>query len=72
MLAGMDLGISNARTIIAIYRFVSFRWGLVFRSGVGVLLTALILPPVLARIFKNCAQRVLWQKLIRLNTSRNQ
>ena len=28
----------------------ALRWGLVFRSGVGVLLTALIVPPLLARI----------------------
>src|SRR5208283_1137120 len=28
----------------------SLGWGLAFRSGVGVLLTALIIPPLLARI----------------------
>jgi protein-S-isoprenylcysteine O-methyltransferase Ste14 len=28
----------------------SLGWGLAFRSGVGVLLTALLIPPVLARI----------------------
>jgi protein-S-isoprenylcysteine O-methyltransferase Ste14 len=28
----------------------SLGWGLAFRSGVGVLLTALLIPPLLARI----------------------
>ncbi len=72
LLSGTALRISNACMVIAICRFVSFRRSLAFRSGVGILLTVLILPPVLARIFKNCVQRVLWQKLIRLNASGNQ
>jgi protein-S-isoprenylcysteine O-methyltransferase Ste14 len=29
----------------------SLGWGLAFRSGVGVLLTALLVPPLLARIY---------------------
>jgi protein-S-isoprenylcysteine O-methyltransferase Ste14 len=44
-----------------IYRFIrhpsylgllvsAFGWGLAFRSGVGVLLAALMIPPILARI----------------------
>jgi protein-S-isoprenylcysteine O-methyltransferase Ste14 len=44
-----------------VYRFIrnpsylgvlvtSFGWALAFRSGVGVLLTALLLPPLVARI----------------------
>src|SRR3974390_1490122 len=35
----------------------TFGWGLVFRSGVGVLLAALLVPPLLARI--NAEERLL-------------
>jgi protein-S-isoprenylcysteine O-methyltransferase Ste14 len=29
----------------------SFGWSLAFRSGVGVLVTALLIPPIIARIY---------------------
>jgi protein-S-isoprenylcysteine O-methyltransferase Ste14 len=38
----------------------SLGWGLAFRSGVGVVLTALLLPPLLARI--RAEERLLWSQ----------
>jgi protein-S-isoprenylcysteine O-methyltransferase Ste14 len=46
----------------------SLGWALAFRSGVGLLLTVLLIPPLLARIRaeEKAAARALWQRLRRL------